>query len=69
MAPGVFEVCSFAGLGGGQQEFMLGSPTPGTLPFPLGILSNPLIPRVTSLSSGDEVFHFQFAPSAPGGAP
>ena len=37
-------------------------PTPGTLPFPLGSLPNPLLPRVTSLGPGTRCFIFNSPP-------
>lgn len=41
---------------------MLGSPPPGTLPFPLGSLLNPLLLRVTSLGRGTRCFIFNSPP-------
>lgn len=46
----------------GLQEFVLGSPTSGTFPLPLGSLPNPPMLRVTSLGSGTRCFIFDLPP-------
>lgn len=47
---------------GGSRSLCCSPPTPVTLPFPLGSLPNPLLPRVTSLGPGTRCFIFNSPP-------